>query len=149
MKTGFYFTRFLITLLVGIGMFTVYSCSTDKDEPLKELPTLSFTMLDGNDAPSVLSVQSEEETLSLFISSNSTWKVTKKGDDTDWLTVTPSEGSKDGEIKITASKNTGINDREVTLSFSAGDKDNFKSLKVLQKGYGPALFVSHDISEAV
>lgn len=148
MKTN-YFTKFFTALFVGVAMFTVYSCSTDKDEPLKEPPTLSITMLDGKDVPSVLTIQSEEETVSLSISSNSTWKVSKKGDDTDWLTVTPSEGSKDGEIKITASRNPEIDEREVTLSFSAGDKENFKSLKVLQKGYGPALFVSHDVSEAV
>src|SRR5690554_3011796 len=85
-----HFIFFLIVLLVGATMLTVNSCTSDEDEPLKEPPTLTIVMQNGNEASSELVVSSEKNSLGLYLYSNSTWKVSKKGDDTDWLTVTPS-----------------------------------------------------------
>lgn len=146
MKTN-QFTNSLIILVASAIMFSVYSCSTD--ESPKEPPSFAITIPDVGEAPSTITLSSEESNLSLDITSNSTWKIIKKGDKIDWVTVTPMEGEKNGKINIIVSKNSSITEREISLSFLVADKEDFKKLKIVQKAYVPSLVVSKEDSDSI
>lgn len=146
MKTN-QFTNSLIILVASAIMFSVYSCSTDKSP--KEPPSFAITIPDVGEAPSTITLSSEESNLSLDITSNSTWKIIKKGDKIDWVTVTPMEGEKNGKINIIVSKNSSITEREISLSFLVADKEDFKKLKIVQKAYVPSLVVSKEDSDLI
>lgn len=141
------FTKIFVALIVSVGMFSIYSCSSDDDEPVVVTPSLSIGMPDGSAAPTSLKMPAEEGTQTLSIVSNSEWKISKKEGDADWLTVTPQQGNKNGEIKISVTKNSKASEREVTLVFSVGDKENFKTYTVTQEAYGPSLSVSPENPE--
>lgn len=63
--------------------------------------------------------------------------------------MTPSEGNNEGEIMIAVSNNPKVEERTVTLTFSVGIEKNFRTLKLLQKPYGPSLFVLQNDSEPI
>lgn len=76
------FSFILFTLFCTIVLLSIYSCSSD-DDTLKESPTFTIKLSDGNEVPSQLVTPSEESVLNLLVSSNANWKVVKTGDDTD------------------------------------------------------------------
>src|SRR5690606_34985718 len=91
--------RTLILLLIGISVMSLNACKSD-EEPTPEAPALSIGLPNGDAAPSKLELSSDGGTQKLAIASNSTWKITKQGSATDWVTISPQEGSKNGEFTI-------------------------------------------------
>ena len=125
----------LIILILSTVLFSIYSCSSDKNEPVVESSTIIIGMPDGSAVPSTLEMPASKSFQTLTIESNSEWKITKKGEGADWLTVTPQAGNKNGNIKISVAENLKPDKREETLIFMVGDKKLFKNHTISQLAY--------------
>ena len=64
-----------------------------------------------------LSLLGDGQEAELKITSNCSWTISHSA---DWLTVTPSSGSNDVTVKVSAGKNTTGRERSVTLNIRGG-----------------------------
>ena len=72
-------------------------------------------------------------TYSICVNSNVEWTVSVAGG--DWMTVTPTTGVNDGEVKVTTTDNSGSpSSRTATITISGGGMTQV--IKVTQEGYG-------------
>ncbi len=84
-----------------------------------------------------LSLSATSNSQSSFeVTSNTSWSV---NDDASWLTVSPSSGSNNGTVTVTAtSVNTSINSRTAEITVSSTGVDS-KTVNVIQEGIGHKL----------
>lgn len=75
---------------------------------------------------------------SFTISSNTSWTIS---DDRSWLSVSPSSGSNNRTITVSASENTSLNSRSATVTISASGVSS-KTVSVTQEGADPYLSVN-------
>jgi hypothetical protein len=96
---------------------TVTGCSgsvtiTLTQEPSPDTPYLTVNLTS-------LTLDADQVSNSeIVISSNISWNVT---DNADWLTVSPTSGTGDANLQITATENTTIENRIATISISGSD----------------------------
>ena len=84
--------------------------------------------------PTSLLYNPDGSTQKVTVWSNVDWTVATEGG-SGWLTVTPSNGSKDGELAVTAIKNNGSAKREATITITASGLAD-QVIKVTQEGSG-------------
>ena len=100
-------------------------------------PTLSVS-------PAILNFESSSEQKTFTINSNATWYVNTRNSNDTWLAFSPSTGSNDGTITVTASTNTRVNSRTATIVVSCGSGSNRleRTIDVTQAGAAPTLTLS-------
>ena len=86
-----------------------------------------------------ISFSAEGESVSLKVKSNTDWSITGAK---SWLTVSPSTGSEDGTVVISAKENEGTNARSCTLTIATDDAEVIQTINVEQKGSEVMLSVS-------
>lgn len=124
MKTKF--IPYIISLAVSFPLMA--SCGGDsKDEPVPTTTSISV-----NVAPESLNAGSEATALELNIKANADWAIRT---DADWVTLRPSGGVKDSDIKVqvSVSANSGMDERNTTLNIVSGGK-TVKTVSLIQ-GY--------------
>ena len=119
----------LITWILSIAVcLPIMACgdsSKDDPSPSDQTVTVSAT-------PEALSSGPEASMLELTVRANADWAIRP---DADWVTVRPSGGVKDTDIKLQVSvtANTGMDERTTTLNIVSGGK-TIKSVSLAQ-GY--------------
>ena len=114
MKKMQIYRRFLVSATAGIvalltsGVFFA-GCQKEKEPEIPPSLALSASTLD---------FQSTGGAQTFTVTSNvSVWNITSG--DAAWLTVTPTNGSNNGTVTVTADANTAITTREATITVSA------------------------------
>ena len=79
-------------------------------------------------SPTSLSFSATSETKSISVTSNDLWTVTSSE---SWCTVSPSEGSNDGTVKVTVSKNES-DSRSATITVKGTNSGITKTVSVKQ-----------------
>lgn len=120
--------------------FAVGACG-DKEIFTAELPSLSITTEDGEGAPVNLDIPAAGGSKTFSVASNGNWNITKQGNTTDWVTVTPDKSGTASEITVLIEPNTSEQARKVTLRF-AMDGVQVKAMSISQLGYVPSIAVS-------
>lgn len=122
-------TNFIIWMLSIFASFPLMaSCGGDsKDDPTPSNPDISVTT-----SPEALSAGPEATTLELTVRANADWAIRT---DAEWLTIRPSGGVKDTDIKVQVAvkENTGMDERTATLAIVSGGK-TIKSV-ILTQGF--------------
>lgn len=121
MKKNYLLSLFTMALFVCIGFS---SCSKEPTPELKVSPT----------SIKLESVGGKSVTFDIFC--NTSWKIEV---DEDWVEVSPSYGTEDGTIEVTAEDNPDDSKRTATISIKAGELE--KKVKVTQEA-GQSLSVS-------
>jgi hypothetical protein len=80
-------------------------------------------------SPTSLSFAAAGETKNVTVSSNDSWTVTS---DQTWCTVSPSSGSNDGTVKVTAAANSSSTSRTATVTIK-GQNSGSKTVSVTQE----------------
>ncbi len=111
-------TNFLIWIISLAASFPLMaSCGGDsKDDPTPVNPNVSVTT-----TPEALNAGAESTSMELTVKANADWAIRT---DADWVTLRPSGGIKDSEIKVQVSvtANTGMDERTATLNVVSGGK---------------------------
>ena len=81
-------------------------------------------------SPSSLSFAAAGETKNITVTSNDSWTVSS---DQSWCTVSPSSGSNNGTIKVTAAANSSTSSRSATITIK-GTNSGTKTVNVTQEG---------------
>ena len=134
MKSYLKFLKNATIWIVALLTTGVYFTGCDKDSKDKATLTLSTSTLD---------FQYAGGTLTFSISSDaSEWQVSSGI--SDWLTVTPTEGSNDGTVSVTAAANTVPSPREGTITVIAEGATS-QTVKVTQEA-APAISLALSVS---
>lgn len=121
-------------------VFAIGACK-DKEIFTAELPSLSITTEDGEEAPVNLDIPAAGGSKTFSVASNGNWNITKQGSTTDWVMVTPDKSGTNNEITVLIEPNTSEQARKVTLRF-AMDGVQVKAMSISQLGYVPSITVS-------
>ena len=106
-----------VVILIVLGMVCMTGCRKEDVLEISE-NTLDF------------SYAGERKTFS--IESNTNWTITVSRNATDWLTVSPNSGSKNGVVAVTAEANMLKSAREATVTVSGGGLS--RTVNVTQEG---------------
>ena len=139
--------RNLFYILAAAAMFTVVSCK-DEQQP-EPTPTPGPEEATLSVAPSSVSYETTGSSKTLTVKSNSDWTVTV-APTSDWLTISPLKGSKDGTVTMTATTNVGLagaaaEARECVVTVSVEGKK--VDVKVSQAAEAIVFAVSGDTAE--
>ena len=119
----------LITWILSIAVcLPIMACGdSSKDDPAPSGQTVTVSA-----TPESLSAGPEASTLELSVRGNADWAIRA---DADWVTVRPSGGVKDTDIKVQVSvtANSGMDERNATINIVSGGK-TVKSVPLTQ-GY--------------
>lgn len=122
-------TNFIIWIFSMIASFPLMaSCGGDsKDDPTPGTQNVTVTT-----TPDALTAGPEASTLELTVKANADWAIRT---DADWVTLRPSGGIKDTDIKVQVSvkANSDMDERTATLDIVSGGK-TIKSV-TLRQGY--------------
>ena len=93
-------------------LMCIFSCGSEesKEEPLEEL--IEILKLS-----SISEFSSNEETQSIIVTANLYWYTSNN---TNWITITPTNGTNDGQINISVSANTTFNQRTGNITVTGG-----------------------------
>ena len=116
-KTTFSLLKQSMAFILLLGILFLTGCPGDEPEPVIELTTNSMDFT------------SSRETKSLTIESNTRWTVNSSE---SWLTVSPSSGSKNGTVSVTAAENQTTTKRTATITVSKGEV--LRTINVTQEG---------------
>jgi hypothetical protein len=83
-------------------------------------------------APTSMSLGAAASSASIVVTSNVSWTVT---DDQSWLSVSPTSGTSNGSITVSAIANTGTVNRSGTVTVTGGGST--RQIAVTQAGQGP------------
>lgn len=134
-----YLSRFNLLLLFAMLSILLYGCN-DKEIYTADIPILRILTDEGEKAPVAIGIPAIGDTKVFSIEANSSWSVTKEGVTTDWLTVSPSESSTNGEISIKTEPNWTESPRKITLRFAI-DGMQVNALSITQLGFVPSMEV--------
>lgn len=122
-------TNLIIWIVSMVASFPLMaSCGGDsKDDPIPSTPTLSVSV-----SPESLQAGPEAATLEIAVKGNTDWAIRT---DADWVTLRPSGGVKDTEIKVqvAVTANSDMDERVASLDIVSGGK-TVKSITLTQ-GY--------------
>ena len=122
-------TNLIIWMISMVASFPLMaSCGGDsKDDPIPSTPTLSVSV-----SPESLQAGPEAATLEIAVKGNTDWAIRT---DADWVTLRPSGGVKDTEVKVQVSvtANPAMDERVASLNIVSGGK-TVKSVTLTQ-GY--------------
>jgi hypothetical protein len=77
-----------------------------------------------------------QDSLKVKVNTNSYWEITK-GENSDWISITPNKGTGDNIVKLQSKENIGVGNRDTWVYFTAYNLKD--SIKVVQKGRDLAL----------
>lgn len=114
-----------ITFLV-ISFPMMASCGGSSNEE----PTPAVTTVTVNVTPEELTAGPESTVVELNVKSNADWAIRS---DADWITIRPSGGVKDADVRVQVSvtANSAMDERSTTLNIVSGGK-TVKSIKLVQ-----------------
>lgn len=111
------YTKLITWILTLAAISPLTACGSDtKDDPASTVQTMSATV-----SPESLSAGPEATILELSVKATADWAIRT---DADWVTVRPSGGVKDTDIKIQVSvtANSGMDERIAALNIMSGGK---------------------------
>lgn len=135
------FKKLLFALPVLMGISLV-ACSDKDDAPIPPY----VVVVDGENECTSIAATSAEYKTTLHFESNTNWSISK-GENSDWLTISPMKGEGDREVDVTIAENTTINDRETSFTVKIGEVDITK-IKVVQSA-GDVVFVATIVGDSV
>ena len=91
-------------------------------------------------SPSSLSFAAAGETKNITVTSNDSWTVSSNQ---SWCTVSPSSGSNNGTIKVTAAANSSTSSRSATITIK-GANSGTKTVSVAQEGAQDDGYIGRD-----
>ena len=107
-----------LTLLAAVAM-SLFSISCDKDDTQSD-PFISITTPSGVN-PTSITIEATAYSQDFTINSNAAWRIEKQPATANWLTISPSEGSGDATIKVSALANEQATRIQAMLIFYSGD----------------------------
>ncbi|MDE6715297.1 MAG: hypothetical protein K2J74_02320 [Muribaculaceae bacterium] len=121
---------------------SLVSCSEDKDSPIPPY----VNVLDGDSECTSIAATSAEYKTTLGFESNTNWSISK-GENSDWLTISPMKGEGNREVDVTIAENTTVSDRETSFTVKIGAVD-VTTIKVVQSA-GDVVFVATIVGDSV
>lgn len=91
-------------------------------------------------SPTSLSFAAAGETKDITVTSNDSWTVSS---DQSWCTISPSSGSNNGTIKVTAAANSSTSSRSATITIK-GANSGTKTVSVAQEGAQDDGYIGRD-----
>ncbi|MDE6741101.1 MAG: family 16 glycosylhydrolase [Muribaculaceae bacterium] len=117
----------LITWIFSIAVcLPIMACGdSSKDNPVPSVTNVTATA-----TPEMLATGPEAATLELTVKANADWAIRT---DADWVTIRPSGGIKDSDIKVQVSvtANSGMDERNASLNIVSGGK-TVKTVALIQ-----------------
>lgn len=86
-----------------------------------------------------ISLSADGGSVSLKVKSNTDWSITGAK---SWLTISPSTGSENGTVVISAQENEGVDSRDCKLTIATDDAEMIQTIDVKQEGSEVLLSVS-------
>ena len=117
-----------LTLLAAVAM-SLFSISCDKDDTQSD-PFISITTPSGVN-PTSITIEATAYSQDFTINSNAAWRIEKQPATANWLTISPSEGSGDATIKVSALANEQATRIQAMLIFYSGDT-KLNALTIIQ-----------------
>ena len=122
MKKNFLWSMLSMFLVVSVSvLFT--ACSDKKDDPSE---------IKAN--PGSVSFEANGGMTSIMVTSNTGWNVS--GYPT-WITVSPTSGSNNQQVSISAGKNEGTSSRSGMITFATSDGKASSTVQITQDGINP------------
>lgn len=121
-------SKLISRIFLLIAAFPLMACGSDNND----VPVPSGSSVSVSTTPEALSAGPEASMLELVVKANADWAI--RSDD-DWLSIRPSGGIKESEVKVQVSvtANTGMEERRASINIVSGGK-TVKTVELIQ-GY--------------
>ena len=104
-----------IPYIVLIALATAFSCGKTDQPSSESAASVELT------SPSSVSISAEGGDCMITFTASGHWNASfANGEEPSWIKMSPSRGNKDGAIILTASPNTGSEERTVTVNINCG-----------------------------